>query len=146
MEEYFKPQQVFPLFLDMETDSLPGDVESLRGGLSLLDPLVDRILGDAVSQQQGWLRVYGKKITLRSEAGPRSAGSEGTGARTESQVSAEGPNRGHRGHRGGAFQPRGLPRPLVSPVPLQRGQRSFRGVQAGWQPSVCETLKSLWFW
>lgn len=48
----------------METDSLPGDVDSLRGGLSLLDPLVDRILGDAVSQQQGWLRVYGKKNTL----------------------------------------------------------------------------------
>lgn len=47
----------------METDSLPGDVDSLRGGLSLLDPLVDRILGDAVSQQQGWLRVYGKKNT-----------------------------------------------------------------------------------
>ncbi|XP_035771828.1 ras GTPase-activating protein nGAP [Neolamprologus brichardi] len=45
----------------METDSLPGDVDSLRGGLSLLDPLVDRILGDAVSQQQGWLRVYDVK-------------------------------------------------------------------------------------
>uniref|UniRef100_A0A7N8WQK5 RAS protein activator like 2 n=1 Tax=Mastacembelus armatus TaxID=205130 RepID=A0A7N8WQK5_9TELE len=47
--------------LDMETDSVAGDVESLQGGLSLLDPLVDRILGDAVSQQQGWLRVYDVK-------------------------------------------------------------------------------------
>uniref|UniRef100_A0AAX7VWZ0 RAS protein activator like 2 n=1 Tax=Astatotilapia calliptera TaxID=8154 RepID=A0AAX7VWZ0_ASTCA len=51
----------FSLLSDMETDSLPGDVDSLRGGLSLLDPLVDRILGDAVSQQQGWLRVYDVK-------------------------------------------------------------------------------------
>lgn len=42
----------------METDSLAGDVDSLHGGL--LDPLVDRILVDTVSQQQGWLRVYGK--------------------------------------------------------------------------------------
>lgn len=40
---------------------MSGDVESLHGGLSLLDPLVDRILVDTVSQQQGWLRVYGKK-------------------------------------------------------------------------------------
>lgn len=47
----------------METDSVSGDVESLQGGLSLLDPLVDRILVDTVSQQQGWLRVYGKKNT-----------------------------------------------------------------------------------
>nr|XP_020513880.1 ras/Rap GTPase-activating protein SynGAP-like isoform X2 [Labrus bergylta] len=45
----------------METDSAAGDVESLRGGLSLLDPLVDRILVDTVSQQQGWLRVYDVK-------------------------------------------------------------------------------------
>lgn len=44
----------------METDSVSGDVESLHGGL---DPLVDRILVDTVSQQQGWLRVYGKKHT-----------------------------------------------------------------------------------
>lgn len=35
-----------------------GDSESLHSGLSLLDPLVDRILVDTVSQQQGWLRVY----------------------------------------------------------------------------------------
>ncbi|KAM7399993.1 hypothetical protein PAMA_004605 [Pampus argenteus] len=40
----------------METDSVAGDVESLHGGLSLLDPLVD-----TVSQQQGWLRVYDVK-------------------------------------------------------------------------------------
>ncbi|XP_054870466.1 ras GTPase-activating protein nGAP isoform X2 [Amphiprion ocellaris] len=45
----------------METDSLAGDVESLHVGLSLLDPLVDRILVDTVSQQQGWLRVYDVK-------------------------------------------------------------------------------------
>lgn len=45
----------------METDSVAGDVDSVHGGLSLLDPLVDRILVDTVSQQQGWLRVYGKK-------------------------------------------------------------------------------------
>ncbi|CAJ1073092.1 ras GTPase-activating protein nGAP isoform X6 [Xyrichtys novacula] len=45
----------------METDSAAGDVESLHGGLSLLDPLVDRILVDTVSQQQGWLRVYDVK-------------------------------------------------------------------------------------
>lgn len=64
----------------METDSLPGDVDSLRGGLSLLDPLVDRILGDAVSQQQGWLRVYGKKNTLGGGAGPRPGGRAGLGA------------------------------------------------------------------
>lgn len=44
----------------METDSVAGDVDSLQSGLSLLDPLVDRILVDTVSQQQGWLRVYGK--------------------------------------------------------------------------------------
>lgn len=44
----------------METDSVAGDVDSLHGGLSLLDPLMDRILVDTVSQQQGWLRVYGK--------------------------------------------------------------------------------------
>lgn len=39
---------------------MSGDVDSLPGGLCLLDPLVDRILVDTVSQQQGWLRVYGK--------------------------------------------------------------------------------------
>lgn len=85
----------------METDSLPGDVDSLRGGLSLLDPLVDRILGDAVSQQQGWLRVYGKKHTLMGGgggvlvpvpagrvSGPGSAGRQGTGHLPDSQVSA----------------------------------------------------------
>uniref|UniRef100_A0A3P9Q358 RAS protein activator like 2 n=1 Tax=Poecilia reticulata TaxID=8081 RepID=A0A3P9Q358_POERE len=45
----------------MEPDSVPADLDSLQGGLGLLDPLVDRILGDSVSQQQGWLRVYGKQ-------------------------------------------------------------------------------------
>ncbi|KAK2822899.1 hypothetical protein Q5P01_022964 [Channa striata] len=43
----------------METDSLVGDVESL------LDPLVDRILVDTVSQQQGWLRVYERSGVTR---------------------------------------------------------------------------------
>lgn len=43
----------------MDTDSVAGDVDSLHGGL--LDPLVDRILVDAVSQLQGWLRVYDVK-------------------------------------------------------------------------------------
>lgn len=45
----------------MEPDSVPAELDSLQGGLSLLDPLVDRILGDSVSQQQGWLRVYDVK-------------------------------------------------------------------------------------
>ncbi|XP_029929695.1 ras GTPase-activating protein nGAP isoform X3 [Myripristis murdjan] len=45
----------------METDSVAGDVESLHGGLGCLDPLVDRILLDTLSQQQGWLRVYDVK-------------------------------------------------------------------------------------
>jgi len=45
----------------MEPD--PGDVDSPLGGLSLLDPLLDRILADSVCQQQGWLRVYGKMST-----------------------------------------------------------------------------------
>ncbi|XP_054623808.1 ras GTPase-activating protein nGAP isoform X2 [Dunckerocampus dactyliophorus] len=40
----------------MDSDSLTGDVDSL-----LVDPLVDRILADTVSQQQGWLRVYDVK-------------------------------------------------------------------------------------
>lgn len=51
----------------METDSVAGDVESLHGGLSCLDPLVDRILVDTVSQQQGWLRVYGKKTGISGD-------------------------------------------------------------------------------
>ncbi|KAM4728861.1 ras GTPase-activating protein nGAP isoform 1-T1 [Anableps anableps] len=45
----------------MDPDSAPADLDSLQGGLGLLDPLVDRILGDSVSQQQGWLRVYDVK-------------------------------------------------------------------------------------
>lgn len=53
----------------METDSVSGDVESLHGGLSLLDPLVDRILVDTVSQQQGWLRVYGKEENRERKGG-----------------------------------------------------------------------------
>uniref|UniRef100_A0A7N6B7W5 RAS protein activator like 2 n=1 Tax=Anabas testudineus TaxID=64144 RepID=A0A7N6B7W5_ANATE len=46
---------------NMDSDSAAGDVESLRGGLSLMEPLLDRILVDTVSQQQGWLRVYDVK-------------------------------------------------------------------------------------
>ncbi|KAK5608356.1 hypothetical protein CRENBAI_026877 [Crenichthys baileyi] len=53
----------------MEPDSVPGELDSLQGGLSLLDPLVDRILGDSVSQQQGWLRVYGKENSPRGRRG-----------------------------------------------------------------------------
>lgn len=70
----------------MDSDSAAGDVESLRGGLSLMEPLLDRILVDTVSQQQGWLRVYGKRNThswtqcrsrthnSKESAGPRSPG------------------------------------------------------------------------
>ena len=39
---------------------MTGDVDSLHGGLSLLAPLLEQLLVDAVTQQQGWLRVYGK--------------------------------------------------------------------------------------
>uniref|UniRef100_A0A3P9L1E8 RAS protein activator like 2 n=1 Tax=Oryzias latipes TaxID=8090 RepID=A0A3P9L1E8_ORYLA len=42
-------------------DSEAADVESLRGGLSLVDPLLEQILGDAATQLQGWLRVYDVK-------------------------------------------------------------------------------------
>ncbi|KAM3865699.1 ras GTPase-activating protein nGAP [Diretmus argenteus] len=45
----------------MDVDSVAGDVESLHGGRSSVDPLVDRILADTVSQQQGWIRVYDVK-------------------------------------------------------------------------------------
>ena len=48
----------------METDSAAGDVDSVHGGLSSVDPLVERILEDTVCQQQGWLRVYGKAEIL----------------------------------------------------------------------------------
>lgn len=44
----------------MDTDSGAGDVDCQGGGLSLLESRVDRILMDTVSQQQGWLRVYGE--------------------------------------------------------------------------------------
>lgn len=53
----------------MEPDSVPADPDSLQGGPGLLDPLVDRILGDSVSQQQGWLRVYGKQNSPRGRGG-----------------------------------------------------------------------------
>lgn len=40
----------------MEADSVvAGDLDSICGG-----PFVDKILVDAVSQQQGWLRIHGK--------------------------------------------------------------------------------------
>lgn len=58
----------------METDSVAGDVDSLHGGLSLLDPLVDRILVDTVSQQQGWLRVYGKNSSHTGGSSDSTAG------------------------------------------------------------------------
>lgn len=44
----------------MDSDSVAGDVDSLHGGLSLLAPLLEQLLVDAVTQQQGWLQVYGK--------------------------------------------------------------------------------------
>lgn len=53
-------------------DSEAADVESLRGGLSLVDPLLDQILGDAATQLQGWLRVYGK--TKWTGGGPGGVG------------------------------------------------------------------------
>ncbi|KAJ3595253.1 hypothetical protein NHX12_004557, partial [Muraenolepis orangiensis] len=48
----------------METDSASGDVESPHGGLGPGEPSVERILEDAVGQQQGWLRVYGKGLRV----------------------------------------------------------------------------------
>lgn len=55
----------------MDSDSVAGDVDSLHGGLSLLAPLVEQLLVDAVTQQQGWLRVYGKAgRALGREQGP----------------------------------------------------------------------------
>lgn len=47
----------------MDVDSLAGDVDSVAGGLSLLEPLLERVLADSVSQQHGWLRVFGKYRT-----------------------------------------------------------------------------------
>lgn len=44
----------------MDSESVSGDVDSLPGGLNLLGPLVEQLLVDAVTHQQGWLRVYGK--------------------------------------------------------------------------------------
>ncbi|MEQ2242625.1 hypothetical protein ILYODFUR_037809 [Ilyodon furcidens] len=75
----------------MEPDSVPGDLDSLQGGLSLLDPLVDRILGDSVSQQQGWLRVYGKENSPRGRRGGNTSsgvreGQVGTGTSPGSPV------------------------------------------------------------
>lgn len=89
---------------------MAGDVESLHGGLSLLDPLVDRILVDTMSQQQGWLRVYGKKNRESGDSVSTdpaeqrvswkdSAGSLASGYRAESQVTFVGRGRGHSGHR-----------------------------------------------
>lgn len=43
----------------MDSDSVSGDVDSVPGGLDLPGPLVEQLV-DAVTQQQGWLRVYGK--------------------------------------------------------------------------------------
>lgn len=44
----------------MDSDSVSGDVDSVHGGRNLLGPLVEQLLVDGVTQQQGWLRVYGK--------------------------------------------------------------------------------------
>ncbi|MEQ2180440.1 hypothetical protein GOODEAATRI_001220 [Goodea atripinnis] len=72
----------------MEPDSVPGDMDSLQGGLSLLDPLVDRILGDSVSQQQGWLRVYGKENSPRGRRG----GNTSSGVREGEVGTGTGPD------------------------------------------------------
>lgn len=48
----------------MDVDSLAGDVDSMAGGLSFLEPLLERVLADSVPQQHGWLRVFGKYNTL----------------------------------------------------------------------------------
>lgn len=45
-------------------DSLAGDVDSVAGGLSFLEPLLERVLADSVPQLHGWLRVFGKYSTL----------------------------------------------------------------------------------
>uniref|UniRef100_UPI003AAF3305 ras GTPase-activating protein nGAP isoform X3 n=1 Tax=Centroberyx gerrardi TaxID=166262 RepID=UPI003AAF3305 len=71
----------------METDSVAGDVESLHGGLSCLDPLLDRILVDTLSQQQGWLRVY----EVSSERSPRRRSISGLGS-SEKSVAVDNPN------------------------------------------------------
>lgn len=47
----------------MDVDSLAGDVDSVAGGLSFLEPLLERVLADSVPQQHGWLRVFGKYST-----------------------------------------------------------------------------------
>lgn len=44
----------------MDVDSLAGDVDSVAGGLSFLEPLLERVLADSVPQLHGWLRVFGK--------------------------------------------------------------------------------------
>lgn len=46
----------------MDVDSLAGDVDSVAGGLSLLEPLLERVLADSVPQLHGWLRVFGKFV------------------------------------------------------------------------------------
>lgn len=78
----------------MDTDSVSGDVDSLHGGLSLLDPLLDRILVDTVSQLQGWLRVYGKDNTGTGALSPARyrravTGTEPGNSREPSRVMAE---------------------------------------------------------
>lgn len=47
----------------MDVDSLAGDVDSVAGGLSFLEPLLERVLADSVPQLHGWLRVFGKYST-----------------------------------------------------------------------------------
>ena len=50
----------------METDSTAGDVDTIQGRMVSLDPVVDGILMDSFSQQQGWVRVYGKQYFIVS--------------------------------------------------------------------------------
>lgn len=44
----------------MDPDSAAGDADSLQGGLSVPAAPLEQLLVDAVTQQQGWLRVYGR--------------------------------------------------------------------------------------
>uniref|UniRef100_A0A674NXE3 RAS protein activator like 2 n=1 Tax=Takifugu rubripes TaxID=31033 RepID=A0A674NXE3_TAKRU len=57
-EKNFPSTQHVPPEPNMDSDSVSGDVDSVHGGRNLLGPLVEQLLVDAVTQQQGWLRVY----------------------------------------------------------------------------------------
>lgn len=58
----------------MDSDSVAGDVDSVHGGPSRLAPPVEQLLVDAVTQQQGWLRVYGKAGRALAHSGEAGSG------------------------------------------------------------------------